>query len=108
MWAQEFQDRGFDNVLTAYREKSYNWKVKTDNPDLSNFELIEGGYNPNGYLFQRIHAQNSTAGIYQTIYYDDTTRLNLYIYARSENLKGNLFFKIYDNNFKKSFIYRDI
>ncbi|GAB5465505.1 MAG: hypothetical protein Kapaf2KO_09410 [Candidatus Kapaibacteriales bacterium] len=87
MWAQEFQDRGFDTGEFAIVDTSHFWMTN----DLASIEKYDGGYNENGVYGVRLKSSgNQNSGIYQNIFYDDTTSLELYVYARSVTLKGSL------------------
>jgi hypothetical protein len=60
---------------------------------------IAGGYNENGRNYVKI--ENSThgfAGVYQTIYVDDTVSLELYFYSRGKVESGEMEIRIYDDD----------
>jgi alpha-N-arabinofuranosidase len=96
-WSQEFLNRGFDYTDTATNWLK-DWKKHGEN-EMNVISRIAGGYNENGRNYVKI--ENSThgfAGVYQTIYVDDTVSLELYFYSRGKVESGEMEIRIYDDD----------
>lgn len=101
MWAQEFENRGFDEEAYWGQITKY-WLQYLSVPNQSSIELLKGGYNPNGKYYIRVNSQNDKAisGISQQIYYTDSTSLEFYVYLKSDNNLSKAKLYIYDTTQK--------
>ena len=76
-WSQELLDRGFDDNCWG---ELCNWKYINH---YSNIKLVDDMYNENGLFGVYIKStKQDFTGIEQEFFYDDTTKLNIYIYAK--------------------------
>lgn len=94
MYAQEFRDRGLD-IQGWVGDGDFRYWESTEK-GLS--EHRWGGYNTKGSLYLSLMSEgdrNGNAG--QMVYYDDTTKLDIYIYARRDKENSDLQVNIYDN-----------
>lgn len=94
MWAQEFKDRGLDvDCPNGINEYCY-WETTT----LGNTKWLWGGYNENGDQYVVLDNRNGEgSNLGQEIYYDDTTKLKIYVYAKSDS-SSNLVLNIYSKD----------
>lgn len=95
LWAQEFQDRGFDYILSDTSKTSFHWQYWNKNKILDSIALdIEEKYNEFGRNSQLIKniSGNGKTGIRQRILISDTTTHTFYIYAKSNGISLNIQF----------------
>jgi hypothetical protein len=97
IWAQEFNNRGFDYYLQGYSAIGWDrWQSTTFNNVL--WESLEGGYNENGQYYEKMSKSSDTGsiGLGQFIYTTDDTGYDFYIYAKSEKPNLKLKLKVLD------------
>lgn len=88
-WSQELLDRGLDDICDGKLCK-WNYVNYSDN-----IFLTEDMYNENGINAIKIRANGSKfIGIEQEIFYDDTTNLDIYVYAKTYINSSQLFIQI--------------
>ena len=81
MWSQEFRDRGIDEIDNVSWDRLMHWEWY-NTEEIGDINLVEGGYNENGIYQTKIN--KSGTGIFQEIQYVDTTSLDIYFWARTE------------------------
>ena len=104
IWAEDLMDRGFDVCVWDNLATSKYWNTHQEGGGEFKFELRFEGYNPQGLCSQYISAKNtvagSRAGVYQTIFQNDTVGMDFYIYFRGKINKNTsydgLYLYIYD------------
>lgn len=98
-WSQELIDRGFDDATCE--GKLCHWNYMNYIEALKNIKLeTENIYNENGVFAVELSPIGEMVGIEQEFYYDDTTKLNIYVYAKSKVSGSFLDIDILDINDK--------
>ena len=92
MWAQEIEDRGFEELRGRADVDYWHWTHWfASNENQGSVDFVEGGYNKNDKYQLRINnASETESGIYQKIYLNDEVSHYFYIYAIGENTNGGI------------------
>lgn len=89
--AEEFLNRGFDFAKKDTADQPRQWQ--TDNTSDGKCYLKKGGYNMRGtysLVLERNTVSSKKNGVSQMFYTTPNTGLDFYVYARSDNFKGNI------------------
>ncbi|MFP4542969.1 MAG: T9SS type A sorting domain-containing protein [Candidatus Kapaibacterium sp.] len=86
IWSQDLYDRGFD-VTDNFETPTYWYKYNPDEIDSADWQMIDGGFNQNGLLFQKIenHTDKGLCGISQLAYVNDNIQSDFYVWAKGSD-----------------------
>lgn len=110
MWAQEIEDRGFEEVYNN-RTVYYHWtRWFANNEDKGLVEIVLGGYNKlDSNQLMITNAEKTESGMYQKIYLNDEISHDFYIYVKGENTNGGIAkIVFFDTNFTQRIYEKEI
>lgn len=103
MHAQELENRGMDFICHGIYRLPCHWE-KYGNSDDQYYNIVEGGYNPNGRFGQFIsNPGNTITGIAQEVYIKSGISHTFYIYLKSFDIIDPIYFAIIDPSGNESY-----